>query len=273
MATQGHSPEQWARLVAELRAEDQRRREVWGDVDDETLALYLSGDCTPEEKQRVESAMAQFPAVREALELARSAPDLEPGDLVGRDQQPPAQVGSVPLPSVARRFGPVALAAGLLVAALGLYWFGRSAFSTSGEVLVAQVEVQYRDVRGGGPGDFRIVIQSPRDGVATIVRVTPTRRDVWPRPGEAPISLRAAAPAPYGPFDAAEGPAVFWVVVTEQSAADTLRTLLAAESTSPGDVGRFSKQIEEALWQAGHRWAAIQHVMVEPPAQQGPKQQ
>lgn len=65
----GNQDKPWlSRLAADIAASDAKHRQTWGDTDDLLLARYEDGLCTEEEKKRVEQAMRDFPAVREALE-------------------------------------------------------------------------------------------------------------------------------------------------------------------------------------------------------------
>ena len=43
----------------------------WGYIDDETLALYAAGTCSPQERARVEAAMQWSPDIREIVEDIR----------------------------------------------------------------------------------------------------------------------------------------------------------------------------------------------------------
>jgi hypothetical protein len=55
------------KLDADLDVE----RVGWGDIDDETLALYAAGTCPPEDHALVEAAMLRHPVVRELVEDIR----------------------------------------------------------------------------------------------------------------------------------------------------------------------------------------------------------
>jgi hypothetical protein len=55
----------------QLGTDSDGERAGWGDVDDETLALYAAGTCSPEERIRVEAAMLRYPDVREIVEDIR----------------------------------------------------------------------------------------------------------------------------------------------------------------------------------------------------------
>jgi hypothetical protein len=89
----GRGAQQWrARLAADLAADREEERRVWGDVDDVTLARYDAGQCTDEERARVERATRDFPAVREATEIARQFP-LERASPVADDGGPRRQQG------------------------------------------------------------------------------------------------------------------------------------------------------------------------------------
>jgi hypothetical protein len=66
----GSQKEIWrARVAKDLMAYRAEQQQLWGDVDENLLAHYTSGACTEAEKLKVEQAMRDFPAVREAVEL------------------------------------------------------------------------------------------------------------------------------------------------------------------------------------------------------------
>ncbi len=68
------STQWWTRLAADLAADIADQRKTWGDIDEIILARYDARKCTKKERSRVEQAMRDFPAVREALEIARQFP-------------------------------------------------------------------------------------------------------------------------------------------------------------------------------------------------------
>jgi hypothetical protein len=61
-------PEHWRRFIAELESDlaAERVDEVveWGPIDDETIALYIAGNCSPGVRAWVESAMLRHPGLR-----------------------------------------------------------------------------------------------------------------------------------------------------------------------------------------------------------------
>jgi hypothetical protein len=61
----------WERIADMLRAYREQQRSTWGDADDMVVAKYLSGDCSPNEKDVVERAVAQYPALGELVEVLR----------------------------------------------------------------------------------------------------------------------------------------------------------------------------------------------------------
>jgi hypothetical protein len=71
----GHEPAQWrVRLAADLAADRAEEQKTWGDIDEIILARFDVGLCTKEEQARVAQAMRDFPAVLEAVEIARQFP-------------------------------------------------------------------------------------------------------------------------------------------------------------------------------------------------------
>jgi hypothetical protein len=63
------SEERWNQIAAELRAYRKAQDEVWGDLDDITLASYIAGVSTPAETARVEQLKQDKPAVGRLIHL------------------------------------------------------------------------------------------------------------------------------------------------------------------------------------------------------------
>ena len=59
------------RFARDLDTHTRERKRIWGDTDENLLAAYLDGKCTPEEKAKVEKAIDEYPAVRDFVELSR----------------------------------------------------------------------------------------------------------------------------------------------------------------------------------------------------------
>jgi hypothetical protein len=59
------------RLIAELQADNRAEREMWGDLTDNDLALYIAGKATPELRGRVAGAMEKYPHVRSLVKELR----------------------------------------------------------------------------------------------------------------------------------------------------------------------------------------------------------
>ncbi len=64
--------DRWDRLANALRAYQTSQQEAWGDLDDYTLARYLEGVGTDEERRSVEQAMARFPALGELVHVVQN---------------------------------------------------------------------------------------------------------------------------------------------------------------------------------------------------------
>jgi hypothetical protein len=166
----GNDPDsQWARVAADLRAYREAQRRAWGDLDDAAIARYLGDEATPEERNRVEQAMQDYPNVRECVEVLREFTAEEAlrqedhaalRDFRREPSRPNRQASSkwrpASLPSV-RRLATYTLAACLLVAAgLTVVWWQLSHYgaaarfarvqSTEAEPQIIAMEVeQYRD--------------------------------------------------------------------------------------------------------------------------------
>jgi putative protein kinase ArgK-like GTPase of G3E family len=64
--------EAWrSRVAADLAAHAAELKRLWGGIDEQTLARHEAGLGTAEERARVEQAMRDHPALREAMNMAR----------------------------------------------------------------------------------------------------------------------------------------------------------------------------------------------------------
>src|SRR2546430_2749507 len=63
------SEREWQRVADGLRSFKEKQRERWGGVDEWLMARYISGNCTSEEKQKVEAARREYPHLDESLEV------------------------------------------------------------------------------------------------------------------------------------------------------------------------------------------------------------
>src|SRR5262245_57384398 len=100
MTSDPDSREQWERVAAELAAYRTWQRQTWGDLDDATLGRYLTGEATPEERDRVEAALGRHPEVNQLLALVREVLN-EPFE-TGTEEKLPPQTSLVSTPGVER---------------------------------------------------------------------------------------------------------------------------------------------------------------------------
>lgn len=62
-------PAPWVKRLAIALAKDiEEEKRTWGGIDVNQIAAYADGQCTDEEKAKMEKAMRQYPAVRECVE-------------------------------------------------------------------------------------------------------------------------------------------------------------------------------------------------------------
>lgn len=73
MPTESQPSKDWEVIAAALLAARQAQRRTWGSMDDLTVANYIAGSCTSEERKEVEQWMREFPAVRELVEVVRAS--------------------------------------------------------------------------------------------------------------------------------------------------------------------------------------------------------
>jgi hypothetical protein len=160
---------------------------------------------------------------------------------------------------------------------------GGNSVPAGGEVLLAALQPQARLDRGGpfqtlgqgapgvyplkGNADFRVAIQSPRQGFATVVLLAPERLQVYPRPSEADLRVEAFETRNYGPLGAPGDKSVVLVIVTAEPAAETIRESLTAGGATADQVDDVLSGIQRALWKKGLRWAAVGRITVERVAQ------
>jgi ADP-heptose:LPS heptosyltransferase len=67
--------EKWEECKRALQAYQQEQFAAWGDVDETTVARYLAGECTNEEREDVEREMASHPRLRESIAFIKGVMD------------------------------------------------------------------------------------------------------------------------------------------------------------------------------------------------------
>jgi hypothetical protein len=115
-----------------------------------------------------------------------------------------------------------------------------------------------------GGKDFALEIRSPRRGVATIVLLGPGDPVVYPPLRRAKIAVEPLEPRKFGPLDRPEGRTTVLVIVTATPAAEMIRQHLKAAEAAREQPDRLVAQLEQALWGAGQRWAALGRITIEP---------
>jgi hypothetical protein len=86
----------WRFVAADIDATHADRKRTWGDIDEMLLVRYEAGECTKEEKARVEQAMRDFPAVRESIEIGRELKASDAAAPVADDDQGQKRSGQRP---------------------------------------------------------------------------------------------------------------------------------------------------------------------------------
>jgi len=61
----------WLECKKALQAYQQEQQATWGNADELTVARYLSGECTDEERENVEREMASHPYLAECIRFIR----------------------------------------------------------------------------------------------------------------------------------------------------------------------------------------------------------
>jgi hypothetical protein len=80
----------WNQIAAELRADREEERDVFGDIPEELLNRYLAGEASESERAQVKEAMDRDPELREAIDAIAWALT-DPTEL-------PGEIPVVPLP-------------------------------------------------------------------------------------------------------------------------------------------------------------------------------
>ncbi len=172
------------------------------------------------------------------------------------------------------------LAGGTAVAAALLVGFFSGRFLLPGsnrgghEVLLAGLTPQPGLPRAGKPqekilldqrgvyqlkeGDFKLKLHSPRAGYATIVFLSPDQVKVYPGPQQDQIEIAPFQTREYGPLHVPGEKTTVLLFVTEKPAAADI-----AKMPPDQNVDRFVKAAQENLWQAGHRWLALDQFTIE----------
>jgi hypothetical protein len=275
MNSPSDSHEQWERVAAELHAYRDAQRQAWGDLDDIQVARYLAGECSPQERAAMEQAMQSFPDVRELMDVLRDVgPGLSNMTQAQAERAPQAKPLRTPWKWV---LAGTALAASFVLALLvaeGLFRPVRH------EVLLASVMVVPRDSRAAdaarvtlddqgvcrliGGKDFNIEIRSPRQGVATVVLLGPDALTVYPKPGQAAIAIEPFRTRKFGPLERLKGRTTVLVIVTATPAAELIRERLGAVPPAMDQLNQLMELLQQALWDAGQHWIAIDRITVEP---------
>jgi hypothetical protein len=115
-----------------------------------------------------------------------------------------------------------------------------------------------------GGRDFSLEIRSPRQGVATLVLLGAGRSTIYPLPGQADIAVEPLERRKFGPLDSPDTRTTVLVIVTATPAVDTVRQHLRSAEGAQDQPHRLVAQLEQALWQAGQRWAALGRITIEP---------
>jgi hypothetical protein len=115
-----------------------------------------------------------------------------------------------------------------------------------------------------GGRDFSLEVRSPRRGVATIVLLGRGQPTVYPLPGQADIAVEPLEPRKFGPLDPPQARTTVLIIVTATPAAETVREHLAAGAGALDQPDRMLAQLEQVLWGAGQRWAALGRITIEP---------
>ena len=77
----GRYSEAWWRFVAkDMAAYQAEQEELWGGIDEMTAVRYVAGECTQEEKARVEQAMRDHPELRKSIEISQILQSVLPTD-------------------------------------------------------------------------------------------------------------------------------------------------------------------------------------------------
>jgi hypothetical protein len=175
----------------------------------------------------------------------------------------------------------IGLAASFLVGLLvGRGTFAPEPSGQPGERLLASLTAVPRDSRAAeaarvtlddqgvyritGGKEFALEIRSPRRGVATVVLVGPGQPMVYPLPGQTDIAVEPLKPRKFGPLDRPQAKTAMLVIVTAVPAAEIVRQHLVAAGAALDQPDRLLAQLEQALWAAGQRWAALGRITVEP---------
>lgn len=253
----------WQRISAELLAYRTAQEQIWGGLDDITVARYLAGTTTLQESQTVEGLAATKPEVRELLALVRDVlEDQEPENALTVDGlAKPRTVISVKAPLRPRRrlAAIAALAASLLVGFGGGLIVSQNRDQKSFEVLTARADARSVGARGPADGGRAIFVESTRRGFASMVALLPDDEPlVFPRSASGPMpvipgEVAESPPLPPG-FDSAR---VMLVIITEQPAAETIRRSLDGLTFAPERIGELQTLLKQALADANYHWVAF----------------
>jgi hypothetical protein len=173
---------------------------------------------------------------------------------------------------------------GMLIGRYVLPVAGPQSPARRGQLLLGRIEIvaQYRPDRSGKPVEpmardspriylvkrrpYELLIQSDREGFATLVLLAPSLRQVYPRSSKDGISIDPSRPQKYGPLEHPAERTIVLVMVTESPASGIVRKVLDDAGVST-PLDQLEKQIQDALT-AHYSWVAAERIIVEPAAEE-----
>jgi hypothetical protein len=175
----------------------------------------------------------------------------------------------------------VALAAMLFCVLAGHYAFPPREASRNGTVLLATLNIQERKNRSEPPmsvaqnaeghytvaGDsYSLVITSPRTGRYTVAMISRDgTRKLYPESEDDGAEISQDQALQLGPFQAPSEITLVTVVVTQASATPLVRTILSKSPKQERSREAILAALEQGLWDAGHKWAALQSIVLAVP--------
>jgi hypothetical protein len=238
-------------------------------VDDDTLALLTGGKASAEELAAVRAHLVVCPPCRRLVgqilsDTERSHPGVLPARTWGWPRRAPAILAW-------------AVAACVLLGVTVMIWSsnrgrgaprpGPVAAPLWAELLAAPVRWERSGLRGLEPerSTITLKIDSPRDGVAVVLRVANGRWELLR--GERPV--RKGPGNDYGPIESPSAPVVYIVILSDRrergELSRTIRELLPSE---PRDLEAhyeaWRDDVRARLARGGHRWVSIEPMRVAP---------
>lgn len=111
---------------------------------------------------------------------------------------------------------------------------------------------------------YGVVIRSPRSGWATVIVLDSEQPRTYPKPNQERIAIQADRPFRFYPLQAPRSSTPVLAIVTDPDATEVINGVIQRLPREARSSVALVDRVQEALVKAGHSWAVIGQVTVEP---------